>query len=116
MEDGNRLLVDGGTLNNLPVGVAEDLGANYLIAVDLVPPPIAPLQRPENIFEMWSLSFYSVMRARYLDAHLADVHIQPDIGQTSFVDFGQTDLLVEKGREAALAHLARIKSDLGMTT
>jgi NTE family protein len=115
VEEGDRLLVDGGTLNNLPVGVAEDLGANYLIAVDLVPPPIAPLQRPENIFEMWSLSFYSVMRARYIDAHLADVHIQPDIGHTSFVDFGQTDLLVEKGREAALAHLARIKSDLGMT-
>jgi predicted acylesterase/phospholipase RssA len=89
------------------------MGATYLIAVDLVPPPMAPMQRPQNIFEMWSLSFYTLMRARYIDAHLADVLIQPDIAHTSFVDFGQTDLLVSKGREAALAHLARIQADLG---
>jgi NTE family protein len=115
LEDGDRLLIDGGALNNLPVGVAEDMGADYLIAVDLVPPTIAPIQRPQNIFEMWSLSFYTLMRARYIDAHIADVCIQPDIANVSFVDFAQTDLLVQKGREAALAHLARIKSDLGMT-
>ena len=114
LEDDNRLLIDGGALNNLPVGVAQDMGGDYLIAVDLVPPPIAPMQRPENIFEMWGLSIYTVMRARYIDAHLADVHIQPDIANTSFFDFGQFDLLVQKGREAALAHVGRIKADLGM--
>jgi hypothetical protein len=48
-----------------------------------------------------------------MEAHLADVLILPDIAHTSFVDFGQTDLLVSKGRAAALAHLARIKADLG---
>ena len=92
------------------------MGANYLIAVDLVPPPITPMKRPESILEMWSLSIYTIMRARYIDVHLADVHIQPDIAHTSFFDFGRTDLLVEKGREAALAHIGRIKSDLGMGT
>jgi NTE family protein len=114
LEEGDRLLVDGGTLNNLPVSVARDMGADYLIAVDLLPPPITPMQRPENIFEMLSLSLYTLMRARYIDAHLADVLIQPDIAHISFVDFGQTDLLVQKGREAALAQVARIKSDLGI--
>jgi hypothetical protein len=72
------------------------------------------MQRPENIFEMWGLSIYTVMRARYIEAHLADVHIQPDIANTSFFDFGQFDLLVQKGREAALEHVGRIKADLGM--
>jgi NTE family protein len=114
LEDGDRLLIDGGTLNNLPVGVARDMGADYLIAVDLLPPPTTPSERPQNIFEMWSLSIYTIMRARYLDAQIADVHIQPDIATTSFIDFGQMDLLVQKGREAALAHVARIKSDLGI--
>jgi len=114
LEDGDRLLIDGGALNNLPVYVAQDMGADYLIAVDLVPPPIAPLTRPENIFEMWALSIYTVMRARYTDAHLADVHIQPDIAHTSFFDFGQIDLLVEKGREAAVEQMGRIKRDLGI--
>ncbi len=114
LEDDDRLLIDGGALNNLPVYVAQDMGADYLIAVDLVPPPIAPMKRPENIFEMWALSIYTVMRARYSDAHLADVHIQPDIAHTSFFDFGQIDLLVEKGREAAVEQVGRIKEDLGI--
>lgn len=114
LEDGDRLLIDGGALNNLPVCVAQDMGADYLIAVDLVPPPLAPMKCPENIFEMWALSIYTVMRARYSDAHLADVHIQPDIAHTSFFDFGQIDLLVEKGREAALEQVGRIKGELGI--
>lgn len=114
LEDGNRLLIDGGALNNLPVCVAQDMGADYLIAVDLVPPPITRMERPKNIFEMWALSIYTVMRARYTDAHLADVHIQPAIAHTSFFDFGQIDFLVQKGREAALGHVGRIKADLGI--
>ncbi len=32
-----RLLVDGVVVNNLPVSVAQDLGADYVIAVDLLP-------------------------------------------------------------------------------
>jgi NTE family protein len=116
LEDGDRLLIDGGALNNLPAGVARDMGADYVIAVDLLPPPITPVERPQNIFEMWSLSTYTIMRARYIEAQIADVLIQPDIAHTSFIDFSQTDLLVQRGREAALAHVARIKSDLGLTT
>ncbi len=114
LEDGDRLLIDGGALNNLPVGVARDMGADYVVAVDLLPPPVTPVERPQNIFEMWSLSIYTIMRARYIEAQTADVLIQPDIAHTSFIDFSQTDLLVQKGREAALAQVARIKSDLGI--
>jgi NTE family protein len=114
LEDGDRLLIDGGVLNNLPVSVARDMGADYLIAVDLLPQPTMPSSRPRNLFEMWSLTIYTIMRARYLEAENADVLIQPDIAHTNFVDFGQTDLLVRRGREAALAHLDRIRSDLGL--
>jgi NTE family protein len=113
VEDGDRLLIDGGTMNNLPVSVARDLGADYLIAVDVLPPPVLPIKRPKNIFEMWWLALYTMIRARYIDAQLADVLIQPDIAHTSFFDFGQTDMLVSKGRAAAQEHVARIKADLG---
>ena len=115
MPDGDRLLIDGGALNNLPVSVARDLGVDYLIAVDLLPPPIIPMKRPQNIIEMWSLSVYTIMRARYIDAHMAHVLIQPDIAHASFIDFGQTDMLVQKGQEAARRYIARIKSDLEIT-
>jgi len=114
LEDGDRLLIDGGALNNLPVGVARDMGADYVIAVDLLPPPTTPANWPQNILEMWSLSVYTIMRrTRHVEGQGADIHIQPDIAHTSYIDFGQTDLLVQKGREAVLTHMAQIKSDLG---
>lgn len=115
LEDGDRLLIDGGVVNNLPVGVARDIGADYLIAVDVVLPRMGGMKRPRNIFEMWSLSLYTMMRARYTDVRLADVLIQPDIARSSFVDLRQIDWLVQKGREAAQAHVERIKADLGIT-
>jgi NTE family protein len=111
VEDGKQLLVDGGILNNLPVGVAQDMGANYMITVDLWPSP-ASVNRPHNLVEMCSLAI-SMRQQSHLEAQCADVLIQPDIAHLSYIDFKQTDTLVQKGREAALAHIAQIKSDLG---
>jgi NTE family protein len=115
VEDGERLLVDGGALDNLPVTIARDLAADYVIAVDLLPLPTTPAEWPKNILEMWSLSVYTLLqRTRNWEGQMADVLIQPDIAHTSFVDFGQVDFLVQRGREAAREQLARIKEDLGM--
>jgi NTE family protein len=115
VEDGERLLVDGGALDNLPVAIAREMGAEYLIAVDVLPLPTTPAEWPKNILEMWSLSVYTIMqRTRSWEGQMADVLIQPDIAHVSFIDFSQVDLLVQKGREAALGQLARIKADLGM--
>ena len=111
VEDGERLLIDGGALDNLPVAIARDMGADYVIAVDLLPLPTTPAAWPKNILDMWSLSIYTIMRrTRTWEGQTADVLIQPDIAHTSFVDFGQVDLLAQKGREAALEHLVRIKA------
>ncbi|QTA37778.1 patatin-like phospholipase family protein [Thermosipho ferrireducens] len=35
VKSGNTVAVDGGTLNNLPADIAKNLGANYVVAVDL---------------------------------------------------------------------------------
>jgi NTE family protein len=115
VEDGERLLVDGGALDNLPVTVARDMAADYVIAVDVAPPPTTPADWPKNILEMWSLSVYALMRRTHTrEEQMADVLIEPDVAHVSFIDFGQVDALVHKGREAALAQVARIKDDLGM--
>ncbi|NIO68755.1 MAG: patatin, partial [Anaerolineae bacterium] len=47
VERGDQLLVDGGTINNLPVSVAQEMGADYIIAVDLLPPLQAGHPRPQ---------------------------------------------------------------------
>ena len=111
LEREEQILVDGGVLNNLPVSVAREMGADYVIAVDLLPPPIWGT-RPQNLFEMFYISFYTLLRAARSEASEADCLIVPAIGRFNWVDFSQVDALIEKGREAAEAKIERIKQDL----
>lgn len=97
VERGDQILVDGGVLNNLPVSVARDMGANYVIAVDLLPPTIWGA-RPRNLFEMFYLSFYALLRAAHSEAPGADCLIVPAIGKFNWVDFSQVGALIERGR------------------
>jgi NTE family protein len=106
-----RLLVDGGVLNNLPVSVARDMGAEYVIAVDLL--PSTQLDRPpKNLLEMWYRTFYTLLRALHREAGQADCLISPQLGPFDFVDFSRVPDLIQRGREAAEAHVAQIKADL----
>jgi NTE family protein len=106
-----RLLVDGGVLNNLPVSVARDMGAEYIIAVDLLPSP-QPERRPKNLLEMWYLTYNALLRGLHREAEQADCLIIPQMGRFDFVDFSQVPGLIQRGREAAEAHIAQIKADL----
>jgi NTE family protein len=111
VERGEQILVDGGVLNNLPVSVVRDMGADYVIAVDLLPPTIWGA-KPRNLFEMFYISFYTLLRAAHSEAPEADCLIVPAIGQFNWVDFSQAAALIEKGREAAEAKIEQIKQDL----
>ena len=111
VERGEQMLVDGGVLNNLPVSVAQDMGADYIIAVDLLPPTIWG-SRPRNLFEMFYLSFYTLLRAAHSEAPEADCLIVPAIGKFNWVDLSQAEALIEKGRQAAEAKIEQIKQDL----
>jgi NTE family protein len=42
---GGRYLVDGGLVNEVPVGVCRQLGAEYVVGVNVIPDPSAMLQR-----------------------------------------------------------------------
>ncbi len=47
-----RLLVDGGAVSNLPTMVAQQLGAEYVIAVDLLPVVNEQSAAPGNLLEI----------------------------------------------------------------
>jgi len=110
---GDRLLVDGGVMNNLPVKVLYDMGADYVIAVDLLPARAVP-RRPRNLFELMTITFYNMVRAASREGDLADVLIVPDIREFSFADFEPGKALVDRGRAAARAALPKIQRDLGL--
>ena len=114
VERGDQLLVDGGTINNLPVSVVREMGADYIIAVDLLPPQDWH-PKPQNIFEMWALSFYTLLRLTHAEGQDADCLIVPAVGSyTTMVDFSKVGELIERGVEAAEAKMNQIKADLGL--
>ena len=109
-----RLLVDGGLINNLPVSAVLDMGAEYVIAVDLSAPLVGSRKAPANLIEMWFLSLATLIRNAHREAHLANVVIAPAVGEFNWVDLSHIPVLIERGRAAAAAALPQILQDLNM--
>jgi len=108
-----RLLVDGGLINNLPVSAVREMGADYIIAVDLSAPLVGDRKPPATMLEMWFLSLATLIRNTHHEAALADVVIRPNIGEFNWVDLSNVPTLIDRGRQAAEVVIPRIRHDLG---
>ncbi|MFH0921879.1 MAG: patatin-like phospholipase family protein [Fibrobacterota bacterium] len=97
---GDRMLCDGLLCDNLPVGVAKMLGAEFVIAVDL--------SNDEGEVSLNNI-VNIIVRAQSLQtrtlilpqARAADVLIRPDLRGISFTDFSEGPRFLERGRIAA---------------
>ena len=95
-----RLLVDGGLTDNLPVQVARDLGAEVVIAVDVMP-PLDGSYEPKDINEMVMFSWNIVQRTCEPGREHADVVITPKVATVSLMDFTQAQTAYDAGVAAA---------------
>lgn len=113
VERHGRLLIDGGSVSNLPVGVARDWGATRIIAVDIS----APLRPREELLSPLTITdqMVTVMMRRQTEAEIAalqpgDLLITPDLGAIGSLDFAlaQREGVVpgERAAEALRARLA----------
>jgi NTE family protein len=111
VEWNDHLLVDGGLLNNVPVQVLRDWGADYVIAVNLLP-PYARNARPRNLWELWMLTLYTLERNAHAEAQQADCTIYPDVIEFSLADLEHAEEMMERGRRAAEAKLEQLRAGL----
>jgi NTE family protein len=109
-----RLLVDGGVVANLPVQVVRQMGAEYVIAVDLLPFPGEHRKEPENIVDLTLTSLYALIRANQGYGEQAECVIAPDIAHFSLIDLTAAEGLIAAGRAATEAQLSKIRRDLGL--
>ena len=101
---GNRQLVDGGLVRNLPVDVARAMGADIVIAVNLG----TPLMKPEQITSVLSVTgqMINILTEQNVRRSLAeltprDVLIEPALGDFSAGDFDNLPKTVPIGEAAA---------------
>ncbi len=113
LEREGRLLVDGCVVDNLPVRVARSMGADYVIAVDLIPKPRGG-RKPRNYVEFIVTAGYLWSRANHPDPSTVECYITPDVAGFMGWDFQEVPELERRGREAALAVLPRLRRDLGL--
>jgi NTE family protein len=99
---GGQLLVDGGVLDNLPVGVMAATGDGPVVAVDVMRRSASALtDRPPSLFDTIAQSLTIGGRER-LQANLAtaDAVVAPDLGDTGLLDFDRLERCVRAGRAA----------------
>ena len=105
-----KFYIDGGTLDNLPIRQAREMGCDVIIAVELFPGlasiSASPLEVPEL---MLSLYFNTISRDQY---PLADAVLSPNVSNYSILDFQKSReiySLVDRERDRLRRELGKIK-------
>ena len=107
-----RSLTDGGIINNLPVTVARQMGADFVIGVDIFEPHygrrgLGPLGNGLAAIETM------VDRAGG-GVELADCLIQPNLAGMTYLRFSQRDALFQRGAQAAMACIPALRQAIMM--
>lgn len=130
VEIGPYRLVDGGVLNNMPVDLAYQLGAQKVLAVDVQQnvhntadrlaeynKPVLPLPLPQYFYEIARSEI--IMASRITDINLQnyppDLLIDMPVSQdvTTLSGYNKAEEIIKVGEKTTEAHLARIKALLG---
>ena len=122
---GDRILVDGGVSDPVPAEVVHDMGADLCIAVNVVPPlkkgvenevsrayrmlnrfnPLSYLGDSRNLPNLFDLIMNSMQTLQYelgnFKAISADVRINPDLSDFTWIEYYRSEELIQRGIEAA---------------
>ena len=113
VEIDNKMLVDGGVANNLPIDIVRQMGADVVIAVDISTKLSSRDQLTSSIEITAQLTSILVQRntARQIQSlREGDILITPDMGDIGSADFFKAPEAVTVGRKKAeemKPHLAR---------
>lgn len=119
-----RYLVDGGLTTPVPVSVVREMGADFVIAVNVNPDVSGRMgktnrrrveaNREPNILQVMMQSIYittnSLAQNNMLDA---DIVIQPDVAHVGASEFNRADEMLELGEQATREAMPEIKRKLG---
>jgi len=104
-----KLLVDGGVVDNIPIDVARQKGADIVVAVDISED--VGNTNIKNILDVL-LQTTNIMFAENV-AHLrggADVLVAPKVGSVGMLDFTRKKECMQAGMEATRAAMPRIRA------
>jgi NTE family protein len=132
----DRALVDGGVADPCPAGVVQKMGADLCIAVNVVPPlkkglenvvskiyrqvnrlnPLSYLGESSSLPNLFDIIMNSMQVLQYelgnFKAISADVLINPDLSEFTWVEYYRAEELIQRGAQAAERVLPAIRKSI----
>lgn len=107
VEIDEKLLVDGGLVENVPVNALRELNADYVIAVDLNAKHSH--KKPDGLIEVLLNTFDIVLNsATSTQLKSADFLVRPDLSEFNAHSTSQIERLIEVGYEYAYKQLQEV--------
>ena len=109
VERDGRKLVDGGVVNNFPVDVVKDMGARYVIGMNVSQGlrPAEELLTPVDI--LYQMGFLQDAQRFKVNRELTDIYMEPDLTGITAASFDNTAEMIERGKRAARQYYPRFK-------
>jgi NTE family protein len=106
---GDRVLVDGGVVEHVPIFASREMGGDVVLSVNLTSDR-QPQEPPESIVDILVYSFFTMMeRTDGSGVGEGHVQLQPDLRGFGYRDLSQQDTLVRRGEQAARARISAIR-------
>lgn len=107
---GEHIYVDGGLLNNIPVNVAKEMGADIVLGVHLEIASLKP-DASLNSFQVLGESIAAVIAANEREAMSdADIVVNVPLQKFSSMDYEKAGLIIKAGYDAAAANGEKLSS------
>jgi len=106
---GDRLLVDGGLVSNIPVDVTRQSGADLVVAVNTT----SPLHSEDEMELPWYVADQVVSipmkKLNELELKRADFVINPELSNVTATEFTNIDSLILSGYKSTLPFIKKVK-------
>jgi NTE family protein len=106
---GGQLLSDGGVSDNLPVRTTRAMGAEYVIACNILG---RYWSKARNPYTRGIAAVENAIRWAGGGLLLADCLIEPDISDVAYQSFSRSQYMIDQGRKAAAVKLPEILETL----
>ena len=109
LEEGERLLSDGGIISLIPSSVAREEGADVVIAV-AVDRGLSPREDLRTVVDIYQRAS-EIMGEKLKEYELAEANvvILPEVGELHWSNFSQAMSLIEEGEKAAQREMSDIR-------
>lgn len=111
---GNKMFVDGGCLCRVPIKAVKDMGADVVVAVDVLKNAAEPIDKVHNILSM-VLRIFDIMDTNQtkqmmeIHGNLCDLYLEPEMKGMSQYVIKDLDKAYEEGYQIGRANVDKIK-------